>query len=56
MPDQKIGAIDIPLNVTEIGYSAFKDAESLAKITFADNGKSMLVRDEAFYNTAVDNR
>ena len=50
----KIGAIDIPLNVTEIGYSAFKDAESLAKITFADNGKSMLVRDEAFYNTAID--
>lgn len=50
----KIGAINIPSNVTEIVYGAFKDAESLAKITFADNGKSMLVRDEAFYNTAID--
>lgn len=50
----KLEAIEIPSSVTELGYSAFKDAEELSEVTFADNGKDMLVRDEAFYNTGIE--
>lgn len=50
----KLEAIEIPSSVTELGYSVFKDAEELSEVTFADNGKDMLVRDEVFYNTGIE--
>lgn len=50
----KLEVIEIPSGVTELGYSAFKDTVALSDVRFADNGKDMLVRDEAFYNTGIE--
>ncbi len=50
----KLETVGIPSVVTEIGYGAFKNATSLAKITFASSSTSLLIRDEVFYDTGLN--